>query len=79
VDSYASRALIWKVCKWGKAHGRSMLDLGGINYTDASKAGIREFKQSFGGIEVDIGIYRYATRLFLALKRGLTLFNKNIH
>jgi hypothetical protein len=55
-----------------------MFDLGGINYTDASKAGIREFKRSFGGIETDVGIHRYATRLFLALKRGLNVFNKNI-
>jgi lipid II:glycine glycyltransferase (peptidoglycan interpeptide bridge formation enzyme) len=77
VVAHASRALIWEVCKWGKAHGRGMFDLGGINYTDASKAGIREFKRSFGGIEADVGIHRYATRLFLALKKGLNLFNKN--
>jgi lipid II:glycine glycyltransferase (peptidoglycan interpeptide bridge formation enzyme) len=78
VVAHASRALIWEVCKWSKAHGRGMFDLGGINYTDASKAGIREFKRSFGGIETDVGIHRYATRLFLALKRGLNVFNKNI-
>jgi hypothetical protein len=78
VVAHASRALIWEVCKWGKAHGRGVFDLGGINYTDASKAGIREFKRSFGGIEADVGICRYATRLFLALQRGLNLFNKNI-
>ena len=79
VVAHASRALIWEVCKWGKAHGRGVFDLGGINYMDASKAGIREFKQSFGGIEADVGIHRYATRLFLALKKGLNLFNKNIN
>ena len=79
VVAHASRALIWEVCKWGKAHGRGMFDLGGINYTDASKAGIREFKQSFGGIEADVGIYSYATGLFLVLQRGLNLFNKNIN
>jgi hypothetical protein len=78
VVAHASRALLWEVCKWGKAHGRGVFDLGGINYTDASKAGIRQFKQSFGGIEADVGIHRYATTLFLALKRGLNLFNKNI-
>src|SRR5215475_4871557 len=79
VVAHASRALTWEVCKWGKAHGRGLFDLGGINYMDASKAGIREFKQSFGGIEADVRIYRYATRLFLALKRGLNFFNKNIN
>src|SRR5262245_26541900 len=79
VVAHASRALTWEVCKWGKAHGRGIFDLGGINYTDASKAGIREFKRSFGGIEADVGIYSFATGLFLVLQRGLNLFNKNIN
>lgn len=78
IVAYASRRLNWEVMKWGKAHGRSIFDLGGIT-DDPGKAGIREFKQSFGGDEVDIYMYRHMTPFFFLLKKILLLFGKNIN
>lgn len=78
IVAHASRRLNWEVMKWGKAQGRKVFDLGGIT-DDPTKAGIREFKQSFGGDEVDIYIYRYTTPIFTLLKKMLYLFRKNIN
>ena len=78
IVAHASRGLNWEVMKWGKANGRKIFDLGGIT-DDPAKAGIREFKQSFGGDEVDIYMYRYTTRLFTFLKKILPLLGKNIN
>lgn len=79
VVAHASRALIWEVCKWGKANGRRVFDLAGVNYDDPAKAGIAAFKESFGGIAGNMHIYRYETKLFSAVKRGLAYFGRNIN
>ncbi len=55
-----------------------MFDLGGIT-DDPAKAGIREFKQSFGGDEVDMYMYRYATPAFASVKKIVNLFGRNIN
>ena len=78
VVAYASRRLNWEVMKWGKSQGRKLFDLGGIT-DDPEKSGIREFKQSFGGDEVDVYIYRYATPIFSLLKKVLPILGKNIN
>ncbi len=78
IVAHASRRLNWEVMKWGKSQGRKLFDLGGIT-DDPAKVGIREFKQSFGGDEVDVSIYRYATPLFALLKKTLPLLGKNIN
>lgn len=78
IIAHASRRLNWEVMKWGKAHGRNIFDIGGIT-DDPTKTGIREFKQSFGGDEVDVYIYRYTTLMFTLLKKILRLFGKNIN
>ena len=78
IIAHASRRLNWEVMKWGKANGRKMFDLGGVTNAP-TKAGIREFKQSFGGTETDIYMYRYATPAFAFLKKTLNLFGKNIN
>ncbi|MEK7083088.1 MAG: hypothetical protein AAB972_02860 [Patescibacteria group bacterium] len=78
IVAHASRGLNWEVMKWGKANGRKIFDLGGIT-NDSAKTGIREFKQSFGGEEVDIYMYRYATSSFSLIKKILPLLRKNIN
>ncbi|TSC78281.1 MAG: hypothetical protein G01um101433_315 [Parcubacteria group bacterium Gr01-1014_33] len=79
VSAHASRMLIWEMCKWGKRNNRKFFDLAGLNLDDPSKKGIVEFKRSFGGDEMDIYMYRYATPAFSALKRVINLFGKNIN
>ena len=78
VIAHASRGLNWEVMKWGKAQGRKVFDLGGIT-DDPTKSGIKEFKQSFGGTEVDIYMYRYTTVAFSLLKKALNVLGKNIN
>ncbi len=78
IVAQASRALNWEVMKWGKAHGRKIFDLGGIT-DDPAKAGIRDFKNSFGGDAVDIYMYRYSTPLFAYVKKAVNLLGKNIN
>ena len=78
IIAHASRRLNWEVMKWGKAQGRKVFDIGGIT-DDPAKIGIREFKQSFGGTDADVYIYRYTTFTFVFLKKILHLFGKNIN
>ena len=78
IVAQASRRLNWEVMQWGKAHGRTLFDLGGIT-DDPAKAGIREFKNSFGGHDVEAYIYRYTTPVFAVLKKTLPLIGKNIN
>lgn len=78
IVAQASRRLNWEVMQWGKAHGRAIFDLGGIT-DDPTKAGIREFKKSFGGNDVEAYIYRYTTPVFAVLKKALPLIGKNIN
>lgn len=78
IISHASRRLNWEVMKWGKANGRKIFDLGGVT-DDPTKAGIREFKRSFGGTEADMYIYSYITPVFTLLKKALNLVGKNIN
>ena len=78
IVAQASRLLNWEVIKWGKSHGRKLFDLGGIT-NDPAKAGIRDFKRSFGGDETDIYMYRYTTRIFSFLKKILSAGGKNIN
>ena len=74
----ASRLINWEVMKWGKANGRKILDFGGVT-DDPTKAGIRDFKQSFGGKEVDIYMYRHVTPLFARVKAFVHIMGKNIN
>lgn len=78
IIAHASRRLNWEVIKWGKVNGRKIFDLGGVT-DDPTKSGIREFKESFGGTETDIFMYRYTTPEFAALKKTLNMSGKNIN
>ncbi|MDP3770246.1 MAG: hypothetical protein Q8R40_04915 [bacterium] len=78
IVAQATRGLNWEVMKWGKAHGKKIFDLGGIT-DDPTKAGIRDFKNSFGGNDTDIYMYRYTTPVFSFLRKALNLAGKNIN
>lgn len=78
IIAHASRCLNWEVMKWGKAHQRKIFDLGGVT-DDPSKAGIKDFKMSFGGNLTDIYMCRFTTPAFSLAKKTLNLFGRNIN
>jgi hypothetical protein len=78
IISYASRRIIWEICKYGKNKKYLKLDLGGINFEEKNKEGITKFKLSFGGNIEDSYIYRYQTLKFIILRKILLLFRINI-
>lgn len=56
---YATRRLIYEVCRYGCEHGYRLVDLASANFTDPKKAGITAFKSSFGGVVEDEYTYTY--------------------
>ncbi len=78
VVAHATRGLNWEAMKWGKAHGRKIFDLAGVT-DDVSKAGIKEFKMSFGGNLTSIYICRYVAPIFHIAKKAANLIGRNIH
>ncbi len=78
VIAHSTRGLNWEAIKWGKSHGRRIFDLAGIT-DDPAKAGIKDFKMSFGGNIADIYICRYADPIFRIAKKVVKFLGKNIH
>lgn len=68
IVGYATRRLVYEICKWGVENNSEFFDLGIINLLDPTKKGIASFKSSFGGEIVDTYIYRYKSKQFLNLK-----------
>lgn len=71
IIGYASRRLVYELCKFGSQNGYTLLDMASANVTDRAKAGITQFKSSFGGTIADEYIYTYkraVPRLFGKLK-----------
>lgn len=79
IVGYASRRLIWEICRYGKRHGYRWFDLAGVNLTDPKKSGVAQFKQSFGGNIKTAYVYQYATPLFDLIKKITNLLGKNIN
>ncbi|PJE64575.1 MAG: hypothetical protein COU90_01925 [Candidatus Ryanbacteria bacterium CG10_big_fil_rev_8_21_14_0_10_43_42] len=59
ITGYASRRLVYELCKYGNQRGYILLDMASANFTDPGKAGITQFKNSFGGRIEDEYIYTY--------------------
>ncbi len=59
LTGYATRRLIYELCKYGNEHGHILLDMASANFTDLTKAGITQFKGSFGGKVEDEYTYTY--------------------
>jgi hypothetical protein len=76
--SYATRRLVYEICTYAKKKGYTSFDLGGINLEDPSKAGVAQFKQSFGGTIIDVYFYLYTTPAFRIFKKILTFFRIDI-
>lgn len=76
--AHATRAVIWQLCEWASVRGRTLLDLGGANFSDPTKAGIVQFKQSFGGDLIEVSIYGYDTCAFAEYREQLNASGVNI-
>lgn len=74
IAGYATRNIVWEICKYGTKNNYKILDLAG-----ATKEGITKFKQSFGGEEKTVYICRYETKLFSRIKKIVNFFGKNIN
>lgn len=59
IAGYAARRLVYELCKFGSQNGYSLLDMASANITNSAKAGITQFKSSFGGAIKDEYIYTY--------------------
>ena len=64
IVSRASKRVMYEICSYGAAHGYTFFDHGSVNVDDPGKAGIREFKSSFGGEMVDEYTYTCKSPLF---------------
>ncbi len=63
VAGFAARRLVSELCKYGNKNGYTLLDMASANVTDPNKAGITQFKNSFGGILEDEYTYTYKARV----------------
>jgi len=79
IIGYATRRIIWEICKYGKGSNYKKIDLGGINFSEQGKGGVTQFKESFGAEIIDVYVYRYETRIFKLLKKILELFKRKIN
>lgn len=69
IIGYATRRLIYEVCKFGCENGYTSFDLAGINLTDPAKKGITNFKSSFGGEVIHEYTYTYKHPLIKFLRK----------
>jgi len=74
---YATRRLIYEICRYGNMQGFSLLDLASANFTNPAKAGITQFKSSFGGIVADEYTYTYRSGI-LRFLGGIRLLGKRL-
>ena len=79
IASMATRALVRAICSYAKALGYKKLDLGGISLDDSKKAGILDFKMSFGGTVHDVNIYRTENEEFSKLRKKIKSEGQNIN
>ena len=73
IIAQSSRALVYKICLWAKEEGFKMFDLGSINTVDPKKAGITDFKLSFGGEIIPEYTYIYKSNSFIFFERFATI------
>jgi len=71
IISFATRRLVWEICKYGKSNNYKGFDLGSINLTDSGKKGIAAFKQSFGAEIIDEYNYVYKNRIYRFISKLL--------
>lgn len=64
IVGYASKRLVYEVCRYGIAHGATVVDLASINLTDPEKEPIARFKSGFGADIGDEYQYLHSTPRF---------------
>lgn len=64
ISGASTKRIVFDFCKYGIENGFETLDLGGVDLHDPSKAGITQFKQSFGIEIIPVKIGRYTTPVF---------------
>lgn len=69
VAGFAARRLVYEICKYGNVHGYQFLDMASANFTNPTKAGITQFKNSFGGVVSDEYTYTYKSPLVRLVSR----------
>lgn len=69
IVGFASKRLIYEVCRYGIAHDAKLVDLASINLTDPEKEPIARFKSGFGAEIEDEYQYLWSSRIYTALER----------
>lgn len=76
IAGYAARRLIYEICTYGNERYYTLLDLASANFSDPAKAGITQFKSSFGGRVEDEYIYTYRSPLVRVVLDGFCLLRR---
>ncbi len=63
IAGFAARRLVYEICTYGNGNGYQFLDMASANFTNPAKAGITQFKNSFGGVVSDEYTYTYKNAL----------------
>jgi len=63
LTGYATRRLIYEIAGFGNKRGYTLLDMASANFTEPAKAGITQFKSSFGGKVEDEYTYTYRSKM----------------
>lgn len=74
ITGYVSRRLVYEICKFGNKGEYMLLDMASANFTNLARAGITQFKNSFGGEVTDEYTYTFKKnmpRLLGALRKML--------
>jgi len=61
---FASKRLIYEICRYGIEHGATLVDLASINLTDPDKEPIARFKSGFGAVIEDEYQYIWVSPIF---------------
>lgn len=69
IVGFATRRLMYDICKYGSEHGYESLDLASVNLSDPAKSGITQFKLSFGGDISDEYTYTYRSSIIQILSK----------
>jgi hypothetical protein len=69
IIGYATKRLIYEICKYGTENGYRELDLAYVNLKDPSKAGIDSFKMQFNGEITNEFLYIYKSFLLEILEK----------
>ncbi len=69
IIGYATRRLIYEICRYAKKKNYAFLGLGAVNYSTTQKANVAQFKMFFGSRVEDEYTYTYASRRFRLLNR----------